>query len=144
MATQDRALEGKAHGRAVEMGSNRSFGLVFAAVFALFALLPLKDGHGPTLWAGALALAFLAVALLAPRLLAPLNRVWFLFGLLLHRVISPLVMGLMFFAVITPLALLMRALGKRPLALDRDSTAVSYWIVRTPPGPDRDSLRRQF
>jgi len=136
--------EHQSHGRKVEMGSNRAFGLVFAAVFTVVALLPLKDGGEPVLWAGGVAGAFLLVALIYPRLLAPLNRVWFWFGLGLHRVVSPLVMGLMFFVVITPMALLMRLSGKDPLRLKRDPAAASYWISRDPPGPHPDTLRRQF
>ena len=137
-------FEGQSHGRKVEMGSDRSFGLVFAAVFLLVCLAPLKSGGEPRLWAGAVAAVFLVVSLTAPRLLKPLNRLWFLVGMALHHVVTPLVMGLLFFLTITPLSMLMRAFGKDPLGLRRDDAAASYWIVRQPPGPAPASMRRQF
>lgn len=144
MSKTQGAIDGGSHARQVEMGSDRSFGLVFAAVFAIVALLPLKDGAEPRLWAGAVAAAFLAVALVFPKALKPLNKLWFLVGMALHHVVTPLVMGLLFFVTVTPIALLMRAAGKDPLRLARDDAAASYWIVRDPPGPDAESMRRQF
>lgn len=138
------AIDGGSHGRKVEMGSDRSFGLVFAAVFAIVALLPLKSGGEPRLWAGAVSGLFLLVALAYPRALKPLNKLWFLVGMALHHVVTPLVMGLLFFVTVTPIALIMRALGKDPLRLKRDDAAASYWILRVPPGPDAESMRRQF
>jgi predicted membrane metal-binding protein len=131
-------------GHEVKGSSERSFGLVFAAVFAVVALWPLLKGGEARGWAGLLALLFLAAALLRPRLLAPLNRLWFRFGLLLHKVVNPLVMGLLFFLTVTPIALLMRGLGKDPLRLRFDPAAESYWIPRQPPGPAPDSMRHQF
>ena len=82
--------------------------------------------------------------MLAPKLLAPFNRLWARFGLLLHRITSPLVLGIMFFAVITPMGWIMRALGKDLLRLKIDPAATSYWIARTPPGPTPESLKDQF
>ena len=137
-------IESQAHGRKVEMGSDRSFGLVFAAVFAVVCLLPLKSGGEIRLWAAGVAGAFLVVALVMPRLLKPLNRVWFLIGMALHHVVSPLIMGLLFFVGITPMALIMRAAGKDLLSCRRDPARQSYWVVRQPPGPDAESMRRQF
>ena len=128
----------------VKAGSERAFGAVFAAVFLLVALWPLFAGAGPRLWALALAVLFLAAAVLAPGALAPLNRLWFLFGKLLHRIVSPLVMALLFFLTVTPIALMMRLAGKDPLRLKFDRAAKSYWIERTPPGPDPKSMRNQF
>ena len=142
--SQGAALDAQAHGRKVEMGSDRSFGLVFAVFFAIVALLPLKSGGEPRLWAGAVAVAFVAVSFTCPKLLKPLNRLWFLVGLALHHVVTPVVMGLLFFLTVTPIALIMRALGKDPLHLKRDNACASYWIVRQPPGPQPDSMRRQF
>ncbi|EME70505.1 hypothetical protein H261_07743 [Paramagnetospirillum caucaseum] len=144
MSKSQGAIDGGSHARKVEMGSDRSFGLVFAVVFAIVALFPLKDGGGPRLWAGAIAAAFLVVAFVYPQALKPLNRLWFLVGVALHHVVTPLVMGLLFFLTVTPTALIMRALGKDPLRLARDDKAASYWINRTPPGPAPDSMRRQF
>lgn len=128
----------------VKAGSERAFGLVFAAVFALIGLWPLLSASGVRLWALIVAALFLAAAFLAPAALKPLNRVWFGFGMLLHKIVSPLVMALLFFTTVTPIALLMRVAGKDPLRLKFDRAARSYWIERTPPGPEPDSMRRQF
>ncbi|MBM3565043.1 MAG: hypothetical protein FJX42_02895 [Alphaproteobacteria bacterium] len=128
----------------VKAGSERAFGIVFAVVFALIGLWPLPATGGVRTWALIVAALFLAAAFLAPNVLKPLNRLWFLFGMLLHRIVSPLVMGLLFFLTVTPIALIMRLLGKDPLRLQFDRTAKSYWIKRTPPGPEPESLRRQF
>ena len=136
--------ETQSHARKVEMGSDRSFGLVFAAVFAVAALLPLKSGGEIRLWAMAVAVAFLVVSFAYPKALKPLNKAWFLVGLALHHVVTPVVMGLLFFVTVTPMALLMRATGKDPLRLKRDDSAASYWIHRQPPGPAPESMRRQF
>lgn len=136
--------ETQAHAAPVQMGSDRSFGLVFAAVLAIVALWPLKSGGDIRLWAAGAATALLVLALLLPRTLRPLNIVWFEFGALLQQVATPVVMGLLFFLAVTPVALLMRATGKDPLRLKRDAKAGSYWIVRTPPGPTAESMKTQF
>jgi len=128
----------------VKVGSEKSFGLVFAALFALIAVWPLKDGGELRLWAIAVAAAFAVAALAAPRVLRPLNLLWFKFGMLLHHIVTPLVMGLLFFLTVTPVGLLMRATGKDPMRLKRDPAAASYWIDRTPPGPAPDSMKNQF
>ena len=124
--------------------SNRSFGLVFAVVFALVAFLPLFHGGAVRLWSVVVALAFALVAFLAPQILAPLNRLWLKLGLLLHKVVNPIVLGIMFYGVVTPTGLLMRLVGKDPLRLKRDPAAASYWIDREPPGPKPESLGDQF
>lgn len=128
----------------VRGSSDRSFGVVFTVVFALIGLFPLLGGGELRLWALGVAGAFLLAALVVPRVLAPLNRLWFRFGMLLHRVVSPLVMGIVYFAVFTPLGALMRALGKRPLALSFDRSAESYWIVRESAEPPSETMKRQF
>jgi predicted membrane metal-binding protein len=125
-------------------GSNRTFGIVFAVVFAIIALWPLMSGHAPRLWASVIAVAFLAVALLAPRLLAPLNRAWFHFGLALHRVVNPVVMAVIYYGTVVPIGLILRARGKDLLRLKREPEATSYWIARDPPGPPRGSMSKQF
>jgi predicted membrane metal-binding protein len=132
-------------GDIVRGSSDSGFGLVFAAVFAVVALWPVVFGaSGPHWWAAGIAGLFLALALLAPRILAPLNRLWLKFGLLLHRVVNPLVMGLLFFVVLTPMGLVARALGHDFLRRRRDATADSYWLPRQPPGPAPDTMRNQF
>ena len=128
----------------VKIGSERSFGFVFTIVFALIGLFPLWSGSDVRIWALVIAGLFLVSALVAPRLLAPLNRIWFRFGLLLHKIVSPLVMGLLFFCTVMPIGLLMRVFGKRPLDLKFDKAAKSYWIHRAPPSPEPGSMKRQF
>jgi len=130
----------------IKIGSARSFGLVFATVFIIIALFPLlSDQQGSLrLWALIVAAFFAITALTMPRLLEPLNKLWFRFGLLLHKIVNPLVMGLLFFGTVTPTGLLMRSLGKTPLKLGFDKSAESYWITRTPPGPAPESMKRQF
>ncbi|MGB0574752.1 MAG: SxtJ family membrane protein [Alphaproteobacteria bacterium] len=128
----------------VEGSSNRAFGIVFTVVFAIIGLWPLPWGDSPHWWALVIAAVFLLTALIIPKSLAPLNRAWMRFGLLLHKVVNPLIMGLVFFLTVTPTALIMRALGKDPLKRRLDKDATTYWIDRTPPGPDPDSMPRQF
>jgi hypothetical protein len=128
----------------IQGSSDRSFGFVFAAVFAIVGLLPLLGQRGPRLWALGIAALFLVVALAKPTSLAPLNRVWFKFGLLLHRIVSPIILGILFYVVIVPTGALMRLFGKRPLQLQLEPTASSYWIPRVPPGPAPESMKNQF
>lgn len=128
----------------VRGSSDRSFGIVFAVVFAVIGLLPLLFGGGIRLWSLAVGGAFLLAALAFPSVLAPLNRIWLRFGLLLHKIVSPLILGIMFFLVITPMGVVMRALGKDLLRLRFDKAAPSYWIDRIPPGPPPESLKDQF
>lgn len=132
------------HVKPAPSSSDRSFGFVFTAFFAIVGLLPMLHGHAMRLWALAVSASFLLLALLTPALLAPLNRLWTKFGALLHHIVSPIALGVLFFLVITPIALLMRVLGKDPLRMRLDRAAKTYWIERTPPGPDADSLKNQF
>ena len=131
-------------GSDVKPGSERAFGLVFAAVFALIGLWPLLSAESVRPWALIVAALLIAAARFAPRALDPLNRLWFLFGVLLHKIVSPLVMALLFFVTVTPIAILMRLAGKDPLRLKFDRAAKSYWIERTPPGPAPETMRNQF
>jgi len=128
----------------VPVGSERSFGLVFAAVLTLVGVAPLAHGGEPRLWALGAALAFLVAALTLPRALKPLNLLWFRFGMVLHHIVTPVVMGLLFFVTVTPVGLLMRLTGKDPLRRKRDPGATSYWIHRLPPGPAPETMRNQF
>jgi len=128
----------------VKTSSERSFGIVFCAVFAIVGLWPLIGTGAPRWWSLGLAAGFLAAALAVPRALAPLNRLWAKLGLLLHRITNPVIMGLVFFLAVTPTALIMRMLGKDPLRRKFDREAGSYWIERKPPGPEPDSMRHQF
>ena len=128
----------------IEAGSERTFGIVFSAVFAIMGLYPLLNGGEARIWVLIIAGVFLLAALVAPRILRPLNRLWSRFGLLLHKVVSPVIMGLLFFVVVTPTALIMRLAGKDPLRLHFDPEARTYWIDRRPPGPEPQTMRNQF
>jgi hypothetical protein len=144
--------EPSSQGHSVKMGSDRGFGLVFAAVFTLIGVWPaLKLGWIPRLepaslrlWALAIAAAFLGLALAAPALLNPLNRLWFAFGLLLGKIMTPIVMGLLYVLTIVPTGYIMRLRGKDLLTLKIDRARKSYWIVREPPGPARGTMSNQF
>lgn len=127
-------------------GSDRSFGYVFAAVFTIIAVAQYWDGRPlatAAVWL-AVAGAILLVAFVAPALLRPFNRLWFRFGLLLHRIVTPVVMGLIFFVAVTPVGLAMRVFDRRALSLKFEPGTESYWIHRTPPGPPPGSFGNQF
>jgi predicted membrane metal-binding protein len=128
----------------VTMGSDRSFGLVFAVVFLIVALLPLWGGGDIRIWALIVAVIFVVVSFTVPKVLRPLNRVWFLFGLLLHKVVSPIVMGFLFFITVTPIGLIMRALGKDPLHQAMDKDADTYWIAVDREKAAQSSMRNQY
>ena len=130
--------------RKVTVGTERNFGIIFAVVFAFIGLVPLYRGGTARWWAIALGAAFLFCAFLAPRLLRPLNHLWFKFGLLLHHVVNPIVMGGLYFGAVVPMGLLVRALGKDLLNLKFDKAAASYWIARDPPAPRPGGMTKQF
>ena len=125
-------------------GSSRSFGFVMSAAFALLALYNLWHDGRSWPWTAALAALFLVSAWLFPGALRPLNWIWFKFGLLLHRLISPVILALMFYCVIVPIGLMARALGKDAMRLKREPKLGSYWIVRQPPGPAPETMKDQF
>jgi hypothetical protein len=129
---------------AAKTSSNRNFGLVFAAFFALLTALGLW--HGTSRWPIWLALVCVALllALAAPGLLTPFNWIWTKFGLLLHRIVSPIFLAVLFYGCIAPVGFLMRLSGKDPLRLKCEPDAESYWIKRIPPGPAPQSFRDQF
>jgi hypothetical protein len=122
--------------------SDRAFGLTLAAVFAIVGAVRLVLDHSYAGWWLGAAAVMLAFALAWPAALAPLNRLWLRLGLVLYKVVNPLVMGLVFFTTVVPIGLLMRALGKDPLRLRREPAAGSYWITREPPEPD--TMKNQF
>jgi predicted membrane metal-binding protein len=129
---------------ATSEGSDRSFGFVFAAVFALGGVWPVLHRQTPRWFALALAVAFALVALLQPGLLRPLNRAWLLLGKLLHKVVSPLAMSAIFFLAVTPTAWIMRWCGMDVLKLRRRPDLSSYWIAREPTIPETETMKRQF
>ena len=124
--------------------SDRGFGLTLAAVCGVVGVVRLVLGHSYAGWWLAAAAALLALAFAWPAALAPLNRLWLRLGLVLYKVMNPLVMGLVFFTTVVPIGLALRAFGKDPLRLRREPAATSYWIRREPPGPDPDTMKHQF
>jgi len=108
-------------------GSNRNFGIVFFTVFLLIALYPLINNHSIRFWALLISLIFLVLGILNSKILSPFNLLWFKFGILLGRFISPLIMGLVFFFVVTPTGILMRLLGKDLLNL-KFNNKDTYWV----------------
>jgi hypothetical protein len=125
------------------MSSNRSFGLTFAAAFAVLGAISLWRGLARGAWELGLAVGFLTVAGFVPGMLAPLNRAWAWIGRGLNRVVSPLLILVLFYGVVTPIGLAMRAVGKDTLRLRRDPQSPSYWID-CPEGSESSDMRRQF
>jgi hypothetical protein len=125
-------------------GSDRSFGLVMAAAFAAVSMLNAWHVGRVWPWTGGLAALFLAAALLRPVILHPLNLLWLKFGLLLHRVVNPVLMALIFYGTVWPTGIVARLMGKDLLRLKRQPDADSYWIARTPPGPAPETMKDQF
>ena len=128
----------------IKVGSEKSFGIVFALVFGGIALWPLFEGGSVRFWSLAVGGGFFLVAFVKPVILRPLNKLWFQFGLALGKIMTPIVMSFLFLVVVTPIALIMRAFGKDSLKLKLDSKAVTYWVDRAEPGPLPGSMRNQF
>ena len=114
----------------VKMGSNKSFGIVFFLFFLVVSIFPLfKDGN-IRIWSLIIAIIFLILGMLDSKFLTPLNKIWFKFGILLGSLVSPIVMGIVFFAIVTPTSLIMRVLGKNLLNLKKGNKK-TYWIARS-------------
>jgi hypothetical protein len=128
----------------VAAGSDRSFGFVMAAVLAVVTVVGWWRGGTFWPWTLGLAGALLAAALIYPVVLKPLNRWWFKFGLLLHKIVSPIVMAFLFYCTVLPTGIVMRLLRKDILRLTRRPEAESYWIARQPSGPAPETMKDQF
>ena len=124
----------------IKISSNRNFGIVFFVVFLLIALFPLISNGEIRIWSIITSLIFLVLGLLNSKILSPLNKLWFRFGLFLGKIISPLIMGIIFFLVVTPIALIMKLLGKDVLNL-KYSKNKSYWIEKNGP---KSKMKNQF
>ncbi len=124
----------------IKLGSNRSFGIVFFIVFFLISIYPLINNESIRIWSLIVSLIFLTLGAINSKLLNPLNKIWFKFGLLLGRIISPIVMGIIFFLVVTPIALLMRILKKDILNLKFNKNN-TYWIEKSGP---KSKMKNQF
>jgi hypothetical protein len=125
-------------------GSDRAFGLVMTAAFA--GLAAMNGWHHGRVWPlmAGIAVLFLGLALLRPAMLHPLNRAWFKFGLLLHKIVNPIIMGVVFYGTVLPIGLFMRASGKDLLRLKLKPEEDTYWLVRKPPGPAPITMADQF
>lgn len=128
----------------VVAGSDRSFGLVMAAVLTAVTLLNVWQAGRLWLWTSGPAALFLTAGLLRPSVLHPLNLLWLRFGLVLHRLVNPIVMALLFYGTVLPTGLVMRMVGKDLLRLQQEPETDSYWIVRQPPGPLPETMKDQF
>ena len=125
----------------IKVGSNKSFGIVFFVVFFLIAFYPLIIYGGEIrIWSVIISLTFLLLGLLNSKILTPLNKLWFKFGIFLGKIISPIIMGIIFFLVVTPIGLLMRLLGKDLINLKYNNNK-SYWIEKKGP---KSKMKNQF
>ena len=124
----------------IKISSNRSFGIVFFVVFFLIALYPLIHNEEIRIWSLIISLIFLILGLINSRILNPLNKLWFKFGILLGKIVSPIIMGIIFFLVVTPIGFIMRILGKDVLNLKFNENK-SYWIEKTGP---KSKMKNQF
>ena len=124
----------------VKISSNRSFGIVFFIVFLLIALYPLNHSEEIRTWSLFISFIFLVLGLLNSKILAPLNKLWFKFGIFLGKIISPVILGIIFFLVVTPIGLIMRLLGKDVLNLKYNKNK-SYWIEKKGP---KSKMKNQF
>ena len=124
----------------IKIGSNKSFGIVFFIVFLLIAIYPLINNGELRIWSLVVAIIFFILGLINSKVLTPLNKLWFKFGLLLGKVVSPLIMGIIFFFVVTPTAFIMRIIGKDLLNL-KFNNKKTYWIEKTGP---KSKMKNQF
>ena len=124
----------------MNMSSNRSFGIVFFVVFLIIALYPLINDGNLRIWSLTISLIFLALGLINSIILTPLNKIWFKFGLFLGKIVSPLIMGTIFFFVVTPIGILMRILNKDILNLKYNNKS-TYWIEKSGP---KSKMKNQF
>tara|TARA_Y100001970_G_C13529674_1_gene507051 strand:+ start:62 stop:451 length:390 start_codon:yes stop_codon:yes gene_type:complete len=124
----------------IKIGSNKSFGIVFFTVFLLIAIYPLINNGELRIWSLVVAIIFFILGLVNSKVLTPLNKLWFKFGLLLGKIVSPLIMGFIFFFVVTPIAFIMRIIGKDLLNL-KFNDKKTYWIEKTDP---KSKMKNQF
>jgi len=125
----------------IKMSSNRSFGIVFFFVFLIISLWPLINENPIRVWSIVIAIIFLILGLMNSKILKPLNIIWFKFGVLLGNIVAPIVMGFIFFAVITPTGVIMKIIGRDLLNSKYDNRKKSYWINR---GKPKSTMKNQF
>ena len=124
----------------IKTSSNKSFGIVFFIVFIIISLYPLVNQEDIRIWSLVIAFIFFILALLNSKILTPMNKIWTRFGIFLGNFISPIVMGIIFFFVVTPIGLLLRLFGKDVLNLKKNKFS-TYWIKKT---NQKSSMEKQF
>ena len=124
----------------IKISSNQSFGIVFFVVFLLIALYPMTNGEDIRIWSLIISFILMILGLLNSKILTPFNKLWFKFGILMGKIVSPLIMGVIFFFVVTPIGLIMRILGKDVLNLKKNKNK-SYWIEKNGP---KSKMKNQF
>ena len=125
----------------IKISSNRSLGLVFFVVFLIVALWPLKNAEDIRLWSLVLSIIFFILGVLNSKLLTPLNKLWFKFGIFLGAIISPIIMGIVYFLVVTPTGVFMRLLGRDLLKTSKVKNTSTYWIKRN---KQQSTMKKQF
>tara|TARA_Y100001980_G_C14401000_1_gene197270 strand:+ start:148 stop:531 length:384 start_codon:yes stop_codon:yes gene_type:complete len=124
----------------VKIGSNKSFGIVFFIVFIIISIYPMLKGDSLRMWSLGVSIIFLVLGLLNSKILTPLNKLWFKFGIFLGKIISPFIMGIIFFFVVTPIGYLMRLFKKDVLSLKFNDNK-SYWVEKNGP---KSKMKNQF
>jgi hypothetical protein len=130
--------------KTVPLPSNRSFGWTFSGIFLAAGVYGLWRGGAVLSWLLVAAVVMAAVTVTREAWLTPLNRAWMRLGLLLGRVVNPLVLGVIFFGVFTPVGLVMRMFGRDAMVRRFEPELETYWLKRDPPGPADDSYRNMF
>jgi len=125
----------------IKISSNRNFGLVFFIVFMIVSLWPLIYGGPIRIWLIIISMFFLILGLINSKLLTPLNKLWSKFGMILGAIVAPIVMGFIFFLVVTPIGLVMRIMGKDLLNKKYDKKKNTYWINKY---ENMSSMKKQF
>ena len=123
-----------------KIGSNRSFGIVFFVVFLIISLWPLLNSDEIRIWSLIVSIIFLTLGLINSKTLTPLNKLWFKFGIFLGNIIAPIVMGIIYFLIVTPIALFLKVINKDVLSLKK-TKKVSYWKNKE---KYNSSMRNQF
>ncbi len=124
----------------IKISTNKSFGVVFFVVFLIIALYPLINEGNIRIWATIVSIIFLILGILNSPILTPLNKIWFKFGIVLGNIVSPIVMGIIFFLVVTPTSLIMKMIGSNLLGLKKGNKK-SYWIEKS---SNKSKMKNQF
>ena len=125
----------------IKIGSNKSFGIVFFVVFLIIGLYPLIYNNNPKIWSLIISAIFLFLGLINSKLLTPLNKAWFIFGIFLGKIVSPFIMGIIFFLVVTPIGFIMKILDKDLLQLKFNKNVQTYWIEKS---DQKSKMKNQF